>query len=286
MFWLKYFFKNVALALKLILKGDSARVFRASYARIYRKVYNIVFSLKTRSNRATPDLGAISIVTDFPVAYSSPDHIAPLGTMYDNSTNGKFVLHMDKLVRAELATTVPAMMDLGCSGGQSVADFKRLGWVAVGLEGSDYSLKHRRANWAHLANRNLFTCDITKPFTVMIETKELRFNLITAWEVLEHIKTNDLDVLFQNIRKHLAEGGYFIASTASGPSIVNGVELHQTRWKNHEWQRFIQERYPDLAPANVGLKIHQFVRYDFGEPSFLVYRKTVGARAGVKPVLA
>jgi SAM-dependent methyltransferase len=284
MFWLKYFFKNVALALRLIVRGDAKRVFRATYARIYRKLYDAIFSLKTRSRPPASDFGVIKVVTDFPVAYASPDHVAPLGTMYDNSSNGKFVLHMDDLVRAEADARTPAMMDLGCSGGQLVADFKRVGWISVGLEGSDYSLKHRRANWAYLANKNLFTCDITKPFNVMLENRDLRFNLITAWEVLEHIKTDDLDRLFQNIRKHLADGGYFIASTASGPSVVNGVELHQTQWKNHEWQRFIRDQYSDLTPATVGLKIHQFVRYDFGEPSFLVYRKTIGAPATGKPV--
>jgi hypothetical protein len=101
----------------------------------------------------------------------------------------------------------------------------------------------------------------------------LKFNLITAWEVMEHIKLDDLDAVFGNIRRHLAEGGYFIASTSSATSIVDGVELHQTRMTNSEWGAFIRERYRDLEPVDLKLKIHQYVRYDFGEPSFLVYRK-------------
>ena len=42
---------------------------------------------------------------------------------------------------------------------------------------------------------------------------------------------------------------------------------------NAEWKAFIGDRYPDLAPAELGLKIYQYVRYNFLHPSFLIYRK-------------
>jgi hypothetical protein len=71
----------------------------------------------------------------------------------------------------------------------------------------------------------------------------------------------------------LDEGGYFIASTASGSSMQDGLELHQTRMTNEQWHQFIAKRYDDLEPVDLGLRIYQYVRYDFGEPSFLVYRK-------------
>ena len=274
-FWIKYFISNVSLALKLLLRGDAGRVFQSSFARLYKAVYSVIFRLKAPSLRrkAAPDSSAITLVTSHPVAYSSPDHIVPYGTMFNNSTNRKFVLYMDQFLSSHFMPGQRAFMDLGCSGGQLVADFLEIGWLAVGLEGSDYSLRHRRANWATLANKNLFTCDITKPFQVLTDQKPLGCHLITMWEVLEHINTNDLPQLFENISNHLVDGGIFIASTASGPSIVNGVELHQTRWTNEQWQRFVSERVSNMAPINVGLKTHQYVRFDFGEPSFLVYQK-------------
>jgi hypothetical protein len=60
---------------------------------------------------------------------------------------------------------------------------------------------------------------------------------------------------------------------------MNGVELHQTRWTNDEWRRFLSERVPNMIPINVGLKTHQYVRFDFGEPSFLVYQKHASQQA-------
>src|SRR3954470_10044496 len=221
MFWLKYFFQNVALGFRLLFKGEWRRVFRSVHARIYNRVYWLLFVFLApliRSRLRPPEEG-VQVVTKHPVAFESPDHVAPYGTKYNNSTNRKFVLLLNKIVRQQNRQGPPSFMDLGCSGGQLVKDFKDLRWVAVGLEGSDYSLKTRRANWRDLAGKNLFTCDITKPFEIKLEERDLKFDLITAWEVMEHIHPDDLDQLFGNIRAHLKEGGYFIASTASGPSI-------------------------------------------------------------------
>jgi cyclopropane fatty-acyl-phospholipid synthase-like methyltransferase len=120
----------------------------------------------------------------------------------------------------------------------------------------------------------------------MLDQKPMRFHLITAWEVLEHIQTSDLPLLFENISKHLVDDGIFIASTASGSSIMNGVELHQTRWPNDQWHRFLAERIPNMAPTDAGLKIHQYVRFDFGEPSFLVYKRLPSPRSQSQPLVA
>ncbi len=276
MFYLKYVLKNAALALQLLRRGEWRRVWAALYARAYLGAYYLVFLVRAPFLRARTPVGppaTLKVNTDHPVAFSSPDHLVPHGTKYNNNTNRKFVLLMHEYFRRAFPQSRLGFMDLGCSGGQLVADFAALRWTAVGLEGSDYSLRHRRANWRHLAGKNLFTCDITQPFRVQRDQSDLRFHLITAWEVMEHIHPNDLDRLFANIREHLVEGGFFIASTSSSPSVIDGVELHQTRMSHAEWQAFIARRYGDLEPADLGLKIHQYVRFDFGEPSFLVYRK-------------
>lgn len=276
MFFLDYLRKNLLLALQLVRQGQWRRLGRALHARVYLALHWALFFLKAPWLRAqAPPLprGQVEVLTAHPVAVTSPDHLAPHGTKYNNSTNRKFVTLMNAYFRRQFPHEPPAMLDLGCSGGQLVADFARLRWRAVGLEGSDYSVKHRRANWPALAGTNLFTADISKPFRLRLDGRDLRFHLITAWEVLEHLRRDELDTLFANIRAHLAEGGCFVATTNSSPSIVDGIELHQTRMSNAQWRACLAERCPDLEPADLGLKVHQYVRFDFGEPSFLVYRK-------------
>ena len=76
-----------------------------------------------------------------------------------------------------------------------------------------------------------------------------------------------------NIVKHMAPGGYFIASTTETSDIHEGLELHQTQWTNAGWRAWVSKNYPDLEYVDVGLVIYQFVRYNFIHPSFLICRK-------------
>jgi SAM-dependent methyltransferase len=267
--------ENISKAIRFLLAGQFRRVWNEVHVRIYRAVWSVfwIFIAPGRRSARTEPAATITRETDFPVAFESPDHIAPKGTASNNSTNHKFVLHMDEKLSREFPGQPLRMMDLGCSGGQLVADFMHLRWIGVGLEGSDFSLKHRRANWARLANTRLFTCDITKPYEMKLDGAAATFHLITAWEVMEHIAPADLPAVFDNIVKHLEPGGYFIASTTETPDVHKGIELHQTQWPNAQWRTWVESHYPELEYMDVGLQIHQFVRYNFLHPSFLLYRK-------------
>lgn len=84
------------------------------------------------------------------------------------------------------------------------------GCLAVGLEGSDFSKRYRRAEWATIPDF-LFTCDITGDFDVLLETdgrsQLIQFDVVTSWEVIEHIAEQDLPVVTANVRKHLSPNG-------------------------------------------------------------------------------
>ena len=41
----------------------------------------------------------ITLKTDYPIAYDSPDHIAPWGTMRDNTTNTEFIEEMHEFFK-------------------------------------------------------------------------------------------------------------------------------------------------------------------------------------------
>lgn len=176
----------------------------------------------------------ITLITNHPIAYESPDHLYPWGTKQDNSTNSNFVEEINNYFNQGPFN----FLDLGCSGGQLVIDMKNLhpNNIAVGLEGSDYSVKHKRANWPKYHNQNLFTCDITEPFHVKKDNNNIKFDLITAWEVLEHIAPEQLDGLFQNIYNNLSENGIFAGSINMGSDKPDGVELHLTRERPPFWE--------------------------------------------------
>ena len=261
--------------LQMVLHGNFRLLAIDFSLRVYRALFHVPFWLRMmrRRTRERSYKQSVELKTTHPVAYESPDHLVPWGTMNDNSTNRKFVLFMDRLISQQQGAGPWGFMDLGCSGGQLVRDFKDLGWIAVGLEGSDYSLKHGRANWPRMAGKNLFTCDITKPFEVVQGSQPVRYDLITAWEVLEHIGPDALDQVFRNISGHLRPGGYFIASTTSVPDLHNGVDLHQSKFSNQQWRSLITAKTPELDHVELPLRFYQFVRYNFDERSFLICRK-------------
>lgn len=177
----------------------------------------------------------IQVRTEKPVAVDSPDHIIPWGTKNDNSTRLTFNLKLARWIPPERLT----VLDLGCAGGGFVRSVLEMGCLAVGIEGSDYSKIRGRAEWARIPS-HLFTADISEPFEVLAleegqPARRLRFAVITAWEVLEHIRSAALAKVFRNIDAHLEPQGVFIASVSPNEEVIEGVRLHQTVQPREWW---------------------------------------------------
>jgi 2-polyprenyl-3-methyl-5-hydroxy-6-metoxy-1,4-benzoquinol methylase len=192
----------------------------------------------------------IELITKNPIAYDSPDHLQPWGTANDNYTSSDFITELEMFFNNDKIN----FLDLGCSGGQLVVDMHNRGHLSIGLEGSDYSVIHGRANWPIFNNKNLFTCDVTKPYSLKQNNSEVLFDVVTAWEVVEHIKTEDLNAFFMNVDKNLKDGGIFLASIATHEDIVGGFRLHQSVFPQTEW---IEKVLPSCL-TNTSLQYSQY----------------------------
>jgi len=171
------------------------------------------------------------------LAIDSNDHNFPRGTRNDNTRHARFCRRCEELFAKRLR-----VLDLGCAGGGLVLDFALRGHFAVGLEGSDYSQRCQRAEWPTLP-RHLFTCDITKPFRLResADGDPLQFDVVSAWELLEHIREEDLAQLLDNIRVHLAPDGLFFASVATFEDAADGVIYHVTVRSRDWWEAKFRE---------------------------------------------
>lgn len=256
----------------LISRGDWWYLPKMAFINVNKLWWEIVFFFRYGIPEDIRGSG-FKVESEHPVATESLDHKFPAGTKNDNSTSKKFVMEMQE----RLNSWNHSVLDLGCSGGQMVRDFIGIGWHGVGIEGSDYSRLHGRANWPELDGINLFTCDITKPFTVthhMVSGgRPYEFGLITMWDVIEHISERDLYTVFDNVIKHLKPGGIFVATTSEQSAKDNaGNELHVTRWSHDKWASWIGLRYPILEPYDLRMKDYHLVKCN-NEPSYLFYRK-------------
>jgi 2-polyprenyl-3-methyl-5-hydroxy-6-metoxy-1,4-benzoquinol methylase len=172
--------------------------------------------------------------TEHPVAIDSADHKWPRGTIFDSNTNRNFNL---KLYAHMACRSDLRLMDLGCAGGGLVRSILADGYTGVGVEGSDASKKLRSGEW-DTCPHHLFTADITSRFQLWTKAGEpVQFHCITAWEVLEHIPADRLPGLIDNIERHLASDGIFVASVDTLPdgNPVVGATYHVTLRPKEWW---------------------------------------------------
>lgn len=185
------------------------------------------------------------VLTDHKVAFESPDHIHPVGTKNDNSTSLSFIEEVEKLFKKEKLN----VMDLGCAGGQLVVDFFKRGHAAIGIEGSSYNVEHKQVNWSEYYEKILWTADVTKPFLVVDESnQEVKFDLITAWELIEHLLPEDLESFLRRAIDKLSDDGLFILSVNQDPDVRREKDgslifLHQSVFPERYWREEILKNF-------------------------------------------
>lgn len=183
----------------------------------------------------------LSVKTLHHIAGNSADHLYPLGTKNDNNTSETFITEVEDYFKVVKGIYRISVLDLGCAGGQLIVDFVNRGHVGVGLEGSDYNVIHGKWNWPVYHNKNLFNCDVTKPYQVYDDDRQLKFDLIMAWELVEHIPGNDLRYFFKNVSSNLDDGGIFIASINTMSCMNDGHELHVSVHDKEKWFSMFRE---------------------------------------------
>jgi len=189
-------------------------------------------------------------VTEYPLALDSNDFLRPWGTVNDNTKNSTWWNEVERKFERKIS-----YMDWGCAGGGLVDESLQRGHVAVGLEGGNYWVKHiddkhpSAYQWKKYYGINYFNCDISQPFQVLNDGQPMKFDLITAWEVIEHLKEFRLDIFFENLKKHLSDTGFFVGTISTVGDGSPGIELHATIHDQEWWMErlklhFIVEDYP------------------------------------------
>lgn len=183
------------------------------------------------------------MTTDYPFCYDSADYKEPLGSAHDYHSNTKFIDRIETLFRYRPIS----MIDLGCANGSQVVEFIKRGHDAAGIDGSDYGVKNKTGGWGTNPD-NFFNADLTKPFSLVKKIGswvEHTFDLITAWDVLEHIAESDLPQFFQNIKNHTDQHSLCFFGIAMFPC----GDYHRTVQNEQWWRNYLSadwKIYQDL----------------------------------------
>jgi len=175
------------------------------------------------------------VETNHPVAIDSDDHKWPRGTAQDNSLNLRFNHKLYAMLGFKRNIH---LLDLGCAGGALVRSMIEDGHTAIGIEGSDHSKKLRSREW-DTCPLHLFTADITQKFTAKTAAGEpVKFDVVTSWEVLEHIPEDKVNGLAENICNHLKPGGFFFGSVCLVPdeNPITGAVYHVSMLPREWWE--------------------------------------------------
>jgi 2-polyprenyl-3-methyl-5-hydroxy-6-metoxy-1,4-benzoquinol methylase len=189
------------------------------------------------------------------VAADTNDHLFPHGTKNDNTRHPRFVRACEAILGSGIRH-----LDLGCAGGGLVWDFTRRGHLSVGVEGSDFSLREQRAAWRTIPDR-LFTADICYPFHFTDRSNaRVSFDVISAWELFEHIPEAQLPGLLKNVTENLRVGGFVTASIATVPDNdeARGIAYHPTVQPREWWEK--KFRSVGLVPVSGLFETGDFVR--------------------------
>jgi hypothetical protein len=210
---------------------------------------------------------SIKLETSHPIALSSNDHLMPDSTSEGFARPTAFVTHCIDVLGSDIRC-----LDLGVGAAGLIFEYVANGLIAVGIDGSDHCRKNRIGYWPVLPN-NLYTCDITHPFCFKWpDGGRVSFDLITMWEVLEHILESDLGILLKNVKKHLGKDGYFIGSVslieyADKKGTPYHVTLHSKLWwadKFNEYGLVMLDSHPfneHLFCRGNGPKFQDFHNY-------------------------
>lgn len=166
----------------------------------------------------------MKILTDYPLALDSADYLDPYGAAQNSSINSLFNQKLYSLYDYKIS-----LLDLGCAGGGFVEECNKDGHFAIGIDGSNYPKNHNLYSWINIPDK-LFNADISKPFAIIDDADmNVYFDVITAWELLEHIPEKDINIFLNNVLHHLKSNGLFIVSI-NAASQEHAKSIYNTGW--------------------------------------------------------
>ncbi|MCP4038526.1 MAG: class I SAM-dependent methyltransferase [bacterium] len=144
---------------------------------------------------------------------SVPELKSYYGYCYDDDPDNPLVqLYEQWLDRIEECHATGRLLDVGSGTGLFLAIAKRRGWEVYGIDASTEATDFARER---------FGLDLWVGDFADFESRELRFDVITGWDIIEHARAPV--PLLETMRECLAPGGSIVLSTPDQNSILDVI---------------------------------------------------------------
>ena len=141
-----------------------------------------------------------------------------------------------------------SILDFGCGSGEMFEVFYRNKFrpsIYVGLDVREKTIKENVYKYISCDNADFRVQDLCKEFDLG-ET----FDIVTSFEVIEHIGHDNIDIFLQNIVRHCRQDTVILISTPNYDPIVGAAENHILgpmreigEWKHEELQKKLEEYF-------------------------------------------
>jgi ubiquinone/menaquinone biosynthesis C-methylase UbiE len=124
---------------------------------------------------------------------------------YEKQNPAKKLAHYTDVIEKRSPTTVPRVLDVGCGPGMFLHYLAQMRqqWVLTGVDFDSQGVETARTL--------VPAADVTLGQAGSLPFDDSRFDVITAWDVLEHVE--DLEEALSEIRRCLRSGGLFVMTT-------------------------------------------------------------------------
>lgn len=132
------------------------------------------------------------------------------------------------IIQKYLKDAPHSLLDIGCGEGWTLKYFKKLGWTVIGLDFSDFGLKHHNPDCLE----NIIVGDFADSIQKFIHL-DRRFDVIWLDNVLEHV-TEPLKLLKQ-CRQLVSRGGVLVVEVPNDFSVLQQYLLKKKYIKDRFW---------------------------------------------------
>ena len=203
----------------------------------------------------------VFLKTEYPVAVDSNDaYLIPEEHAKYFGQPLSFIcdFHSGEALAKELLSERPGrtkLLDLGTGTGSVPLTMRKSGMQSLGLDGLDVGKKgvvkphmiaavsgqHHVEDYAWaVAPEIVDCCDITKPFRIEDkQADQVKFDYIISTDCFEHLVTDRVPQLVDNIYDHLADDGWGIFEVSTGLF----MHLHQTVKPIEWWKEMFLRRF-------------------------------------------